>query len=339
MPGSPPAAHSRKGPPKPSELRRAFTTGFRRSPSRYATPPPSQPGGSPFISSLPSSLAPASRISADVHEFKVSAALGPRRTTLQKLKDLPALGLTANWHAEEYLAWRMHDRGYLTLRERIFRFLASPSLSPHSTALATVILTFNLISLITSAIENADEVYAVSEGRDPSRSFYYLNCIWAGLFGFELCDGPSPAPPPRAAPRRPAFCAASRCRPARARRRPSFAHRLVRLWTYGEPWLHWALWADALCYVPFVTRVALGARDPPTPLVSLDEPQRTILLLITAMLPLRLLKLTRWLTGTVLLRRAILRSATALVIPFFMLTMLFTLLGGIMCAAAHLITA
>lgn len=112
------------------------------------------------------------------------------------------------------------------------------------------------------------------------------------------------------------------------------------MWTYGEPWLHWALWADALCYVPFVTRVALGARDPPTPLVSLDEPQRTILLLITAMLPLRLLKLTRWLTGTVLLRRAILRSATALVIPFFMLTMLFTLLGGIMCATTtHMMPA
>ena len=106
------------------------------------------------------------------------------------------------------------------------------------------------------------------------------------------------------------------------------AELVLRLAVYHRPWRFWMLYVDAVCLAPFVSRLALW----PASAVELAEPGRTLLLLLTALLPLRLLKLTRWFTGTMLLARAIKRSATALLIPFFLLSMTFTLLGGILYA-------
>ena len=89
----------------------------------------------------------------------------------------------------------------------------------------------------------------------------------------------------------------------------------VRLAVYVKPWSNMSLWVDIICLVPLVVRLTLSSQGL-RPL-ELADPARTVSILVQALASLRLLKLTRYSSAAVILKRAIIDSSAALWIPHF----------------------
>ena len=105
---------------------------------------------------------------------------------------------------------------------------------------------------------------------------------------------------------------------------------LLRVFVCVRPWRDLFLWVDVVCLSPLVLRVVLamhGVRP-----FELDQSARVVCLVGYALMPLRLLKIARYSSAAVILKRAIIDSSSALWIPFYMLAVIFTFVGGVVFA-------
>ena len=226
----------------------------------------------------------------------------------------PAMRLRCNW-AVETLYRERKNAGTLDWRLRGYRFLASPVSTPSSHLFAFFILLISFASVLTFGIESAEQAGLVRDAvalhgdnstaieehiasHDHGNSGWYAwNVACAAVFSLEL---------------------------------------IARLVTYHEPHRDVMLWIDALALLPLLLRLICPTLDDIFRISALElylpgkfhsHAGGTALYLNAAFSALRLLKMTRYMLGTEILRITLRESVTALVIPVYLLFMLCTFLG------------
>ena len=105
---------------------------------------------------------------------------------------------------------------------------------------------------------------------------------------------------------------------------------IIRAAVYVKPWTSVSLWGDVVCFLPLVMRLYFSYHN--IRALELEDPARSITILVQALASLRLLKLTRYSSAFEILRHAVVESSSALWIPFYLLCVLFTFVGGIVYA-------
>jgi len=209
--------------------------------------------------------------------------------------------LSSNWAVEEYVARRRRE-GTLSRSDLIYRALASPNSSIPALLLAIFLMLTAVTSVLLSAVQLSYEASEVAAGRPCPRSDEeQVACDFDASqyvdFFFLAIFG---------------------------------SEILVRFLVYVKPWRDVFVWVDIFCLVPLVLRqwLSLIGKRP----FEVDYHLRVPLLLAFALAPLRLLKLARYSSAAIILKRAIIDSSSALWIPFYLLVVLFTFMGGVVFA-------
>ena len=216
--------------------------------------------------------------------------------------------LTTNWEVERYIASRIANGGKLSIRDEIYRALASPGSSAGALLVAIILQTFSVASVVISAYQLDREAIEVELGntcpkRDPMdpdsaclmTPLSFFNWIFGVIFAIEL---------------------------------------IVRVGVYKDPHRNWTVWLDAFTIAPMLMRAMMafyGIR----PLEIEDEWMRMFTILVCSFTPLRLLKLGRYMSGIQLLMGSLKESVSALIIPLYMLVVLFTFFGTLVYAAEY----
>ena len=99
----------------------------------------------------------------------------------------PAMRLMNNWNVEMYYRSRK-GQGVLTLRDRIYRFLASPVSSPYSQYFSFAILVISMASVITFGVSRRCPTANVLPGRHASCSWLWRSSFARLLSGLLLRD-------------------------------------------------------------------------------------------------------------------------------------------------------
>jgi hypothetical protein len=217
--------------------------------------------------------------------------------------------LTTNWRVEQYIANAilLHD-GKLSLRDHLYRALASPGSSSGALLTAVLLQGLSMSSVAISAYQLDREAIEVNEGltcikSDPTNPaspcqmeiLSIMNWIFAAVFLGEL---------------------------------------LVRVNVYKSPLADWTVWLDFMTIVPMLMR-AVMSRYGIRPLEVQSKGIRTATLLACSFTPLRLLKLGRYMAGIQLLMTSLKKSLSALLIPLYLLIVLFTFFGTLVYAAEY----
>lgn len=234
---------------------------------------------------------------------------GQERDTKGWLEKTRNNAITTNWRVEQYIADAkiLHD-GKLTMKEHVYRALASPGSSNGALLWAMIMQGFSVASVVISAYQLDREAIEVNEGltcprvdpNDPTSAcvmdtLSQFNWIFAGIFGFEL---------------------------------------LARLLVFKKPHKDWTIWLDFLTIVPMVMR-GIMMRYGIRPLEMPSKGYRTATLLVCSFTPLRMLKLGRYMKGITLLFNSLRKSMSSLVIPLYLLVVMFTFLGSLVYAAEY----
>lgn len=209
--------------------------------------------------------------------------------------------MNSNWAVEEYVA-RRRAAGTLTRSDRVYHALASPGSSVPALLLAIFLLISGFVSVLMAAVQLSAEASDVSqqipcEKMDPTQVACDFNNSHLYDMIFLFIFG---------------------------------LEVIVRFFVYIKPWKDFFIWVDIFCLVPLFLRSALtiqGYRP-----FELEESMRIFLLVLFALAPLRLLKLARYSSAAMILKKAILDSSAALWIPFYLLAVLFTFFGGVVFA-------
>ena len=207
--------------------------------------------------------------------------------------------MSSNWAVEEYIAERRRQ-GKLTRGDLIYQALESPASSWTALLIAVSLLVLATASVVIAAYQMSLEAKEVAARQ---------TC--------ELLPNGA--------------CAVSLSSISDWIFLGIFGFEVaVRLAVYVKPWSNMSLWVDIICLVPLVVRLTLSSQGL-RPL-ELADPARTVSILVQALASLRLLKLTRYSSAAVILKRAIIDSSAALWIPFYLLCVLFTFIGGVVYA-------
>jgi hypothetical protein len=207
--------------------------------------------------------------------------------------------MSSNWAVEEYVATRRRQ-GSLTKGDLIYQALESPASSRTALLIAVSLLLLSTASVLIAAIQMSLEAHEVAAGITcdvlPSGGCAPSASVLFDcvfLFIFGL-------------------------------------EVILRAAVYIKPWWNLSLWVDLVCLVPLIMRLSLSAqgRRP----LELADPARTISILVQALASLRLFKLMRYSSAAGILQQAILDSSAALWIPFYVLCVLFTFIGGVVYA-------
>lgn len=83
----------------------------------------------------------------------------------------------------------------------------------------------------------------------------------------------------------------------------------------------------SICILPLAIRPGVVRKEGVLGLYFTNKPLGIFVVALSAVSSLRLMKMTRTLLGTRVLTRTVIRSAPALVIPFYLLFMLLTFFG------------
>ena len=230
---------------------------------------------------------------------------------------VPALRVLTNWKVETYIQGRK-AAGCVSSRDRLYRFLASPTSSGNALMFALLILAVSFASIITFGVESHQHSKQVSSALELygenataieehlgsltppyEEPLFAWNCVLAAMFTAELA---------------------------------------LRLATYPTPLRDSELWVDALALLPLILRIACAstpegdlfyesALEMYLPGQYYQPAGGTFLHLNAAFSSLRLLKLTRHMLGCRILGQTLTESFTALLIPTYFLFMLVTLFG------------
>jgi len=226
----------------------------------------------------------------------------------------PAMRLQTNWTVETLYRERK-NAGTLDWRLRGYRFLASPVSTPSSHLFAFFILLISFASVLTSGIESTDQASLVRDaviahGENSTAIEEYIASHDNGHSGWYAWN---------------VGCAAI------------FSLELIaRLVTYRQPHRDVMMWIDALALLPLLLRVICPTLDDIFRISALElylpgkfhnRAAGMAIHLNAAFSALRLLKMTRYMLGTEILRITLRESVTALAIPVYLLFMLCTFLG------------
>ncbi|EOD19791.1 hypothetical protein EMIHUDRAFT_117824 [Emiliania huxleyi CCMP1516] len=201
---------------------------------------------------------------------------------------VPALRVLTNWKVETYIQER-RAAGCVSSRDRLYRFLASPTSSGNALMFALLILAVSFASIITFGVESHQHSKQVSSALELygenataieehlgsltppyEEPLFAWNCVLAAMFTAELA---------------------------------------LRLATYPTPLRDSELWVDALALLPLILRIACAS----TPEGDL---------FYESALEMHML-------GCRILGQTLTESFTALLIPTYFLFMLVTLFGDL----------
>ena len=233
----------------------------------------------------------------------------------------PAFRLLNNWEVERYFAQKQRD-GTVTFRDRAYRFLASPASSVKSATFTALVLLLSITSIATFAQELTMQATSITEHMSS------LTVAEAAAVTTPL-DGDSTM------------------LPTAWRNWNLFLviifvlELVVRVCVYPKPWRNTSLYIDALCILPLavhmvVTRVH-GASPLELYLKNMDAAayfERTTMLVAGAV-SFRMVKGMNFFLGTLVLKRTLRDSMTALLIPAYLLVMLFTFFGTVVFALEY----
>ena len=200
---------------------------------------------------------------------------------------VPALRVLTNWKVETYIQER-RAAGCVSSRDRLYRFLASPTSSGNALMFALLVLAVSFASIITFGVESHQHSKQVSSALELygenataieehlgsltppyEEPLFAWNCVLAAMFTAELA---------------------------------------LRLATYPTPLRDSELWVDALALLPLILRIACAstpegdlfyesALEMYLPGQYYQPAGGTFLHLNAAFSSLRLLKLTRHMLG------------------------------------------
>ena len=205
--------------------------------------------------------------------------------------------MASDWAVEEYIAKRIREGKY-NCSDRIYRALASPGSSMGAMFLAIVLLIISVVSVVVAAVQLSFEARETIAGQscwktDPNQhscDALYGIADWFFLGVFSL-------------------------------------EIVVRAIVYVKPWRDLFIWVDVFCLLPLILRLWLAANGQSP--FELEQSMRVFLLIGCGLSPLRLLKLARYSSAAVILKKAFIDSSAALWIPFYLLSVLFTFVGGL----------
>lgn len=208
--------------------------------------------------------------------------------------------LNSNWSVEEYILKRRRE-GTLTKGDLIYRALANPASSGWALLLAGFLLISALASVIVSAyilsVEAHERQLGITCVKEPGATACSMSEAMVWDIAFLAIFG---------------------------------LEVIARALVFVRPWAQVSIWIELCCCVPLIMRLVLASNGL-RPL-ELHNGLRTVAILVQAIVPLRLLKLARYSSAAVILKKAIADSSSALWIPFYLLTVLFTLVGGLVYA-------
>ena len=217
----------------------------------------------------------------------------------QGLKGL-SHSLNSNFEVEEYILQRRRA-GKLTTGDLIYRALANPASSPVGMILAIFLLLSALASVIIGAYYQSIEAHERTLLIPCTKEDGARHCAMSPSQAWDITF----------------LCIFG-------------LELVVRIAVSVKPWTQVSIWIETLCCLPLVMRLVLASQGL-RPL-ELEHGWRVVAILVQALAPLRLLKIARYSSAAVILKKAIADSSSALWIPFYLLMVLFTLVGGVVYA-------
>ena len=237
-----------------------------------------------------------------------------------------AFHLMTSWEVELRFEKRRRE-STLKTSDHVYRFLASPNSSVGARLFASCVLVLSILSIFTLGLEvqthaawihqflssskHANSTLPIEVQLDEWDAIPYTGVhlyLFQGWYGFRL------------------FLLIV------------FVLELVlRICAYPNPWRSTMTWIDLLCIIPLVIREVAGATTSQIPLqIYLVYPKAAkALFIFTALSSLRMMKMTYFTLGSVVLRETAAASLTALVIPAYVLVMLFTFFGTAIFAVEY----
>lgn len=228
----------------------------------------------------------------------------------------PAFRLLTNWPVEIYYAEKKR-LGTLTNRDHLYRFLANPASSRYSALFAAFILMLSIGSIGTFGKEQTLAATSIAgsiaelTSQDPSVDINELrspledgakglggawstwNAFLITVFTIEL---------------------------------------ITRIIVYPAPLKDISIWIDTLCVIPLYAQLIVTRIIDRLPLElylnpGVDHSFQQTVQMVACVVSLRMLKGVQFFLGAVVLERTIREALTALVIPVYLLFMLFSFFG------------
>ena len=213
--------------------------------------------------------------------------------------------LSTSWDVEVYIdSRRRANNGRITWGDRIYRALASPGSSSSALCCAYIMAIGTFMSVLTLCAQLEFEAYTPSGNAcirsDPldaesacvKDGFFFSTCFFAAGFTMEL---------------------------------------LICLAVYPAPWRQFDVQIEFVSLVPFYLNIALAANG--VRAIDIDSRGfRILTFIVLSFLPLRLVKISRLVPGVQLLFKALYESVSALLIPLYVLIVLFMYFGFLVFA-------
>ena len=233
--------------------------------------------------------------------------------TQQFVNKMPAFFVLADWQVEMYYCERVRE-GSVTVRDRVYLFLASPSSSTGGMLIGFAVWLISAASVFISAAQTIDEVAARARYDE---------------------DGGMPGGVEAKAQAYAAWNVASLV--------IMLLDALLRLWSYRQPLRDSFVVLDLISLIPALMRVSFRFSTTAMPGVGMlglyfSQPSVGVAQLVhavAALASLRLLKFTSMFLGTSILITAVKESLSALMIPAYLMLLLFTFFGSLAFAVEY----
>ena len=230
-----------------------------------------------------------------------------------------SLRLMTNFPVELYFAGKKRA-GTVTFRDKLYRFLDSPTSSIPAAAFGFFILIVSLSSVISFGVDSTRQAISLTSSLEDAMNEQGLdeteilllnstslrnkganqgwNLFLLSVFGVEL---------------------------------------LLRLFAYVSPLTDFYVWVDIVTIAPLIMRISLSfARQGQSSLTfflgDTEDWKGIVVYLLTSLNALRLLKMTRYFLGSQVLIKTISNSMAAVIVPAYFLVLLLTLFGSILFA-------